>query len=180
MAAHSMILVCKILWTKEPGGLQSIGLQRVRHKCEVTWHSLTHGGSSFSFLRNLHIVFYSSYSNLHSYLQHTKVLFLLHPYQQFVFCDLFDDSHSGKCEVLSHSCFVCISQISSADHLSCACWLPIGFVWKNVSPGLRPIFFKLSCLHFWWVIWAAYVFWILAFYQSHCFQVFSPIQEVVI
>ena len=31
MATHSNILVWKIPWTEEPGGLQSMGLQRVRH-----------------------------------------------------------------------------------------------------------------------------------------------------
>ena len=31
MATHSSILTWRILWTEEPGGLQSIGLQRVRH-----------------------------------------------------------------------------------------------------------------------------------------------------
>ena len=41
MATHSNILVCRIPWTEERGGLQSIGLQRVEHdwrdwacKCE--------------------------------------------------------------------------------------------------------------------------------------------------
>ena len=31
MAIHSSILAWKILWTEEPGGLQSMGSQRVRH-----------------------------------------------------------------------------------------------------------------------------------------------------
>ena len=31
MATHSSILAWKILWTKEPGGLQSMGLQRIEH-----------------------------------------------------------------------------------------------------------------------------------------------------
>ena len=31
MATHSSILAWKILWTEEPGGLQSMGSQRVRH-----------------------------------------------------------------------------------------------------------------------------------------------------
>ena len=31
MATHSSILAWRILWTEEPGGLQSRGLQRVRH-----------------------------------------------------------------------------------------------------------------------------------------------------
>ena len=33
MAMHSSILGRKIPWTEEPGGLQSMGLQRVRLKC---------------------------------------------------------------------------------------------------------------------------------------------------
>ena len=31
IATHSSILAWKIPWTEEPGGLQSIGLQRVGH-----------------------------------------------------------------------------------------------------------------------------------------------------
>ena len=31
MAIHSSVLAWEILWTDEPGGLQSIGSQRVRH-----------------------------------------------------------------------------------------------------------------------------------------------------
>ena len=31
MVTHSSILAEKILWTEEPGGLQSMGLQRVVH-----------------------------------------------------------------------------------------------------------------------------------------------------
>ena len=31
MATHTSILAWKILWTEDPGGLQSMGLQRVGH-----------------------------------------------------------------------------------------------------------------------------------------------------
>ena len=31
MAIHTNILVWRIPWTEEPGGLQSMGLQRIRH-----------------------------------------------------------------------------------------------------------------------------------------------------
>ena len=31
MATHSSILACEIPWTEEPGGLYSMGSQRVRH-----------------------------------------------------------------------------------------------------------------------------------------------------
>ena len=32
MATHSSVLAWRILWTEEPGGLQSVGSQRVKHK----------------------------------------------------------------------------------------------------------------------------------------------------
>ena len=32
MSTHSSILAWRIPWTEEPGGLQSMGLQRVGHK----------------------------------------------------------------------------------------------------------------------------------------------------
>ena len=31
MATHSSILAWEILWTQEPGRLQSVGLQKIRH-----------------------------------------------------------------------------------------------------------------------------------------------------
>ena len=40
MTTHSSILAWRIPWTEEPGGLQSIGSQRVRHT-EVTGHAHT-------------------------------------------------------------------------------------------------------------------------------------------
>ena len=33
MATHSSVLAWRVPWTEEPGGLQSMGLQRVRHAC---------------------------------------------------------------------------------------------------------------------------------------------------
>ena len=38
MATHSSILAWRIPWTEEPGGLQSVGSQRVRHD----WNDLAH------------------------------------------------------------------------------------------------------------------------------------------
>ena len=40
MATHSSILAWEIPWTEEPGGLQSMGLQRVGHDL-VTKHAST-------------------------------------------------------------------------------------------------------------------------------------------
>ena len=36
MATHSSILAWRISQTEEPGGLQSLGLQRVRHDLAIT------------------------------------------------------------------------------------------------------------------------------------------------
>ena len=38
MATHSSILAWEIPWTEEPGGLQSMGLQKVGHKGATEYH----------------------------------------------------------------------------------------------------------------------------------------------
>ena len=38
IATHSSILAWEISWREEPGGLESVGLQRVRH----IWNDLAH------------------------------------------------------------------------------------------------------------------------------------------
>ena len=38
MATHSSIIACRIPWTEEPGGLQFMGSQRVRHD----WSNITY------------------------------------------------------------------------------------------------------------------------------------------
>ena len=39
MATHSSILAWKIPWTEEPGGLQSMELQRITHDLVTKQHS---------------------------------------------------------------------------------------------------------------------------------------------
>ena len=57
MATHSSILAWRIPWTEEPGGLQSMGSQRVGHNwatnkpggeqiCPQIWESVSHPGPS--------------------------------------------------------------------------------------------------------------------------------------
>ena len=57
MATQFSILAWRISWSEEPGRLQSIGSQRVRHN----WSDLArrHGSSIFSFLRNRPTVLHS-------------------------------------------------------------------------------------------------------------------------
>ena len=42
MATHSNILAWRIPWTEEPGGLQSVGSQTVRHDMHTHTHTHTH------------------------------------------------------------------------------------------------------------------------------------------
>ena len=60
MATHSSILACRIPWTEEPGGLQSMRLQRVGHD----WAT----NSNFSYL-----CCYSSYSSYYWHISHLSI-----------------------------------------------------------------------------------------------------------
>ena len=40
MATHSSIFAWRIPWTEEPGGLQSMGLQRVKHDTCYSYYGL--------------------------------------------------------------------------------------------------------------------------------------------
>ena len=69
MAVHSSILAWRIPWTEEPGGLQSIGLERVRHN----W-ACTHG-PEIKFLKvftKIKVFFFKGFT-----MQHTCNMHLL-------------------------------------------------------------------------------------------------------
>ena len=77
------ILAWRIPWTEDPGGLQSMRLQRIRQD----WVTFTffHNNSMFSFLRNCQNVFHISCTILYSHQHCTKVLFSPHPHEHVLF-----------------------------------------------------------------------------------------------
>ena len=53
IAAHSSTLVWKIPWMEEPGGLQSMGSQRVGHDKATNTHTHTHTHTRFFLILKL-------------------------------------------------------------------------------------------------------------------------------
>ena len=64
----------------------------------------SYGSSMFSYFF-FHTVFHNGCTSLHSHQQFMRVPFFLHPRQQFLICGLFNDSHSDRCEMMSHCGF---------------------------------------------------------------------------
>ena len=96
MATYFCILAWEILWTDEPGRLQSMGSQRLRHHWAlrlsfllVNPKSIVSGSYDryiFNFWGNGQASFQSGYVFLHSHLWYTRVPFPLYPCQILLFC----------------------------------------------------------------------------------------------
>ena len=82
----------------------------------------SYGKSIFNFLRNLCTVLHSSWTNLHPYLQLSRVSFSPYPLQNLLFVDFFVDNHSDWSEVIFVYLIVvliCIFLVTSdAEHFS--------------------------------------------------------------
>ena len=140
----------------------------------------SYGGYIPFFLRNFHTIFHSGCINLHSHKQCKSVSFSPHLLQRLLSIDFFMMGILSGVRWYFIVLLICISlTMSDGEHLFMC-------LWAICMSSLERCLFRtfshswLGCLFFWyWVLWAASIFWKLILCQLFHLLLFSPILRVV-